>query len=123
VVQAWLGGGGGGVWPAEGGLADAWLAGVGVVAAGAGMNDAVPAGGSVDFFAPDSAARASATSSAQVLCRSSGDFAIARAITSSSAAGSSGRMALGRGGGSLTWANITARSFSRGNGTWPVTVS
>ena len=51
-----------------------------------------------------SAARTSSTSAPHVGWRSSGSFAIARARTSSSAAGKRGRRSLARGGGSSRWA-------------------
>ena len=55
--------------------------------------------------------------------RSSGSLAMPAAITSSSAAGSSGRRSETLGGGSTTWAYMTAASVPRGKGTSPVSVS
>ena len=57
--------------------------------------------------------RAASIISRQVAYRSSGAFAIARAITASSASGSSGRTFETAGGGSVMCANITATSVSR----------
>ena len=65
---------------------------------------------------------AAAARSPALTNRRSRSFAIARAITSSSASGSSGRDWLGRGGGSEMCAHIFASSLSAGNGTRPVSI-
>ena len=62
---------------------------------------------------PPSAARAASIISRQVEYRSADALAIARAITLSSASGSSGRTLVTTGGGSVMWANMTATSVSR----------
>lgn len=78
---------------------------------------AVPTGASV------SAARAAAASSPAVGYRFSGSLAIPLATTGSKPAGTSGRAALGFGGGVCTCAYITASGSSFGNGGVPTNSS
>ena len=66
------------------------------------------------------ASAVSDTRSPAVWYRSAGSFAIARAITTSIAPGSSARSSVTEGGGSLRWACINDASLSRRNGGCPV---
>ncbi len=95
--------------------------GGGASAAGPG-DGAAAAGAEATAIAAPSAPRAASIISRQVGKRSSGAFAIARAITASSASGSSGRASETFGGGSVMCANMTATSVSRSYGFLPVSV-
>ena len=74
---------------------------------------------------PDSspqARRSAAANSGQVPYRSVGTLASAFAITSSTAAGRSGRRLVSAGGGAEIWAHMTATDSSLTNGGWPVSM-
>ena len=83
------------------------------------------AAGSGTSPGPDSspqARRSAAANSGQVPYRSVGTLASAFAITSSTAAGRSGRRLVSAGGGAEIWAHMTATDSSLTNGGWAVSM-
>ena len=101
----------------------AGIAGTTCVASRGGGSGTAPAGpGPVPDESSPQARRSATANSGQVAYRSVGTLARALAMTSSTAAGRSGRRLVSVGGVAEIWAHMTATDSSRTNGGWPVSM-